>query len=330
MISIIVPVYNCEQYLHQCINSLIHQTYQNLEILLVDDGSTDSSSEICDEYARYDLRVKVIHKRNGGVSSARNAGIRAALGEYVMFVDADDWLDLNACEKIVSVLHDGIKLCFWASYQDERIFLPIKKKESFDRIVADIIACNGKKQSAYIRAVWAKVFARELVKNTFFPEEFYIGEDACFLLNCLTKIEDVKQILLVNDGWYHYRIVQNSAVRKYKPDLFKQSIEQYNYIHRYISEMCFMNNKNIATAMTIFCWQIFISLKINSLKEKQQSKGKKDCFKWAEFADAYLRNTKIQIGSLSKLQIVCWILYKLSGEKAPEKVIEWKIGKVEK
>ena len=92
-ISIIVPVYNVEQYLPQCIESIINQTYQNLQIILVDDGSPDNSGRICDEYAEKDLRIKVIHKENGGVGSARNEGINYALGEYIYFVDADDYLE---------------------------------------------------------------------------------------------------------------------------------------------------------------------------------------------------------------------------------------------
>lgn len=322
MISIIVPVYNCEKYLPVCLNSLIHQTYQNIEILLVDDGSTDSSVKICDEYARVNSRIKVIHKENGGVSSARNRGIQAATGKYVMFVDSDDWLDLNACEKVAGALCDGTQLYVWASYIDKDEFLPVTTRHSIDRLTADIIACNGKDQSGYIRAVWAKVFSRDLVRNVTFPESFYIGEDACFLLSCLQQITDMNQIAFINQGWYHYRIVSSSAVRKYKPDLFEQSIKQYEYICHSIENTKLAANQNIITAMTMFCWQIFISLKTNSLKKN--SLPSEDCARWAKFADIHLRNTKIQIRSLSKLQFLCRELYKFGGVKLAEKAIELK------
>ena len=91
-ISVIVPIYNVEQYLYQCIDSIIAQTYTNLEIILVDDGSTDSSGEICDKYASVDCRIVVIHKKNGGLSEARNAGINVATGDYIGFVDSDDYI----------------------------------------------------------------------------------------------------------------------------------------------------------------------------------------------------------------------------------------------
>lgn len=98
-ISVIVPVYNVEQYLPRCVESILAQTYENLEILLVEDGTKDNSGAICDAYARQDARVKAIHKENGGLSSARNAGIDAATGDYLSFVDSDDWIEPDMYEK---------------------------------------------------------------------------------------------------------------------------------------------------------------------------------------------------------------------------------------
>lgn len=92
-ISVIVPVYNAEKYLHRCIDSILNQTFPDFELLLIDDGSKDQSGEICDEYAKKDSRVKVFHKENGGVSSARNVGIDNAVGEYICFCDSDDWVE---------------------------------------------------------------------------------------------------------------------------------------------------------------------------------------------------------------------------------------------
>ena len=100
-VSIIIPVYNTKKYLEQCVFSIVEQTYQNIEILLVDDGSTDGTSDLCDEIAKKDSRVRVIHKTNGGAATARNLGIDEATGEYVMFVDSDDWLDTDAVENLV-------------------------------------------------------------------------------------------------------------------------------------------------------------------------------------------------------------------------------------
>lgn len=100
-ISIIVPVYKVERYLERCVNSLINQTYKNIEIILVDDGSPDQCPQMCDNYENGDSRIRVIHKKNGGLSDARNAGLRIATGEYVMYVDSDDYIEKNSCEKLM-------------------------------------------------------------------------------------------------------------------------------------------------------------------------------------------------------------------------------------
>ena len=104
-ISVIIPVYNVEKYLSDCVESVLRQTYTDLEIILVDDGSKDASGRICDDYAKQDLRVRVIHKQNGGLSSARNAGIESANGQYLYFLDSDDWIAENAIE----LLYEAIK-----------------------------------------------------------------------------------------------------------------------------------------------------------------------------------------------------------------------------
>lgn len=106
LISIIVPVYNVEQYLRRCVNSLVGQTYRNIEIILVDDGSPDRCGEICDDYAKQDSRVKVIHKPNGGLSDARNKGIDTANGDYLMFIDSDDWIEPETCQVVLQAIND--------------------------------------------------------------------------------------------------------------------------------------------------------------------------------------------------------------------------------
>lgn len=107
-ISIIVPVYNVAQYLQRCIDSLIEQTYRNIEIILVNDGSTDSSLEICERNARIDSRIRIINKINGGLSDARNCGLKVATGDYVLFVDSDDYIEVDACEKLLSGMYDNV------------------------------------------------------------------------------------------------------------------------------------------------------------------------------------------------------------------------------
>ena len=107
LVSIIVPVYNVKPYLNRCVDSLLGQSYQNMELLLVDDGSTDGSEALCDEYAAQDVRVRVLHKKNGGLSDARNAGVDAAKGEYLSFVDGDDWVSPYYIENLYRALEQA-------------------------------------------------------------------------------------------------------------------------------------------------------------------------------------------------------------------------------
>ena len=112
-ISVIIPVYNVQDYLEECVNSILAQTYTNLEIILVDDGSKDNSGQLCDAFSKRDSRVKVIHKENGGVSTARNAGIESATGEYIAFVDADDYIAPDMYSRLMNLLkYFGADFCF--------------------------------------------------------------------------------------------------------------------------------------------------------------------------------------------------------------------------
>lgn len=111
-VSIILPIYNVEKYLEKCVNSVINQTYQNIEVILVDDGSKDSSGRICDKLVESDNRIKVIHKKNGGLASARNAGYEAATGEYIMYIDSDDVIKNGIAEKCVSAMEKTIRCCY--------------------------------------------------------------------------------------------------------------------------------------------------------------------------------------------------------------------------
>ena len=130
-ISVIVPIYKVEDYLDRCIESIVGQTYSNLEIILVDDGSPDSCPQLCDEYAKKDSRIKVIHKQNGGVSSARNEGLKFAHGEYIGFVDPDDYVHPSMYEKLIDCIHKNqcqIAVCRFSHVNETGVEKNISKK----------------------------------------------------------------------------------------------------------------------------------------------------------------------------------------------------------
>lgn len=206
LISVIVPVYNIEGYLDKCIDSIVHQTYKNLEILLVNDGSTDTSGKKCDVWAEKDKRIKVIHALHAGVSSARNTGIDSATGEYISFVDGDDWIapqmyetlyhnaskymaDISCCgiaqKKIdgkISTLADGA-LKFYNREQLIKGFFD-------DSLIKETMygPCN-------------KIIKKTLLKDIKFNPRFAIGEDLLFMFECLEVAENV---VLDNKPMYQY------------------------------------------------------------------------------------------------------------------------------
>lgn len=174
LLSVIVPVYNVENYLARCVDSILDQTYENLEVLLVDDGAKDSSGAICDAFAAKDSRVKVIHKVNGGLSSARNAGLEAAAGEYIAFVDSDDWIEPDAYAHLMDVMEKfDVRLVCGGRYDvdgktgEKKVGLCPKKEEtiSAEELVGRIFLWDGCDSSAC-----DKLYHRSLLENFRFPE----------------------------------------------------------------------------------------------------------------------------------------------------------------
>lgn len=175
LISIIVPIYKVEQYLPRCVDSIINQTYRNLEIILVDDGSPDLCGKICDEYTSRDKRIKVVHKTNGGLSDARNVGIDIANGDFILFVDSDDWLELSACESSLQVALErnadivifGIKVISKNGREFLSDFGLKGKVTSFDAIKSVIYQIH---ENGLYNYAWNKLYSKELFKEIRFPK----------------------------------------------------------------------------------------------------------------------------------------------------------------
>ncbi len=206
LISIIVPVYNVEKYLERCVCSLINQTYQNIEIILVDDGSPDNSGKLCDELAKTDSRIRVIHKANGGVSSARNVALQEAKGKYIGFVDSDDWVEPNMFSTLVQALEDNkaqLVSCdlFQESENIENSYIcqeaaeceVIEVKEPYRDIIAvPQIAgylCN-------------KLFVKQLVTQQL-DAELAQNEDLLFVVQYL---QNVNKMVHIPQKLYHYKM----------------------------------------------------------------------------------------------------------------------------
>lgn len=227
LISVIVPVYNVEQYINECINSIIDQNYKNLEIILVDDGSTDNSGKICDEYALKDLRIKVYHKKNGGLSDARNYGLQFTTGDYILFIDSDDFLDLNMINVLVEnaiVNEVDISICGFSKYYGfnnivrcQSTLLNIKI-EDLRRIeyLYDF--------THYGVGVWNKLFKKELFQSIIFP----IGKFSEDYFVMYKVFYEAKSVFYTSQALYFYRQRKNSITKskKTKFDIL-EALEQY-------------------------------------------------------------------------------------------------------
>ena len=213
-ISVIVPVYNTEKYLEKCVQSILNQTYKNLQIILVNDGSTDRSPEICDEFSEKDSRVTVVHKENGGLSSARNAGIDAATGDYLGFVDSDDFVSPDMYELLVENIGSSdkeISNIMYVRYFDDGSekpsIVPHTKDEkiSSEQFIRELMLHTGDV------SVCTKLFPKSLFKERRFQEGKY-NEDLLFVIDLLGEIETIN---FVGSVGYHYYTRSGSASSGY-------------------------------------------------------------------------------------------------------------------
>lgn len=215
MISVIIPVYNCEKYFSRCVDSVLNQSYKDFELILVDDGSTDSSGVLCDEFMQRDKRVYVIHKKNGGASSARNAGLDIAKGKYVAFIDADDWVEENYLEILIAPTQMEQLL--------DIIVMPWIREEEFKNNVSIVKykekECNLKKELACLQllqieawrgwSVHSKLYRATLFQGLSFRQDLPIGEDLIINLELFYR---ANYVYYIPQTVYHYCHVNNFSL----------------------------------------------------------------------------------------------------------------------
>ncbi len=230
LISLVIPVYNVEKYLNKCIQSVLAQTYDNFEVILVDDGSTDNSGKICDEYAEKDNRATVYHQKNSGVSVARNVGLENAKGELISFIDADDWIDEKYLEKLADAqvkYNADLTICEYTNiFGDGK---PCDRRQSFNSSVyyndRSIIICeiapkvffNGSLQS--LSNPICRLYRKSVIlnNNLSFPTQVSLHEDCFFNYEYLNHIESLAYI---NESLYNRIVRSNSAMRIYRENIY--------------------------------------------------------------------------------------------------------------
>lgn len=297
LISIIVPVYNVEEFLNQCIKSVLDQSYKKLEIILVDDGSTDRSGKICDRYQMMDARIKVIHKENGGLSDARNTGLRLAKGKYYSFIDSDDYIS----SEMIQTMFDSLKrnqcdiaVCNMIRFGDVvdsvKFYYPAEREQ--------VLAGTERFQTLNQPSVCNKLFCSELFNNIKFPKGKYY-EDTYVYHELLYQ---AKKIVLTGKDSYWYRARPDSIVGR------KQYTNQYfDFIEAVYCRARFLERKNVQPYGLEACLSLYAAY-ANAEKNIEKSENTKVCFQQSkkEFAWAYGRIMKQgkNIGMKQKIRLM--------------------------
>lgn len=304
MISIIVPIYNVAQYLPKCLDSLLNQTYENIEIICVNDGATDGSSDILEKYAAKDKRIKIITQKNEGLSGARNTGIKAANGEWTMFVDSDDWIAASCCQTLIEKTESNHDLYIfnyirerennsYPKYIFEKEEITFEEEQTewlFKRLIApnDKELVNPDKLDS-LSTAWGKLYKTRIIKekNIQFVSTKEIGtEDLLFNIYYFTYI---KSAFYIPSTLYHYRKNNITSLTKlYKPHLPEQWENLFRKIEKWLVEnkIDYQNTLNYRRALSI------IGLGLNEMFAETPIKSKYNNVKTLLNRETYKKSVK--------------------------------------
>lgn len=270
-VSIVIPIYNVEDYLNNCINAILTQHFSDFEMILVNDGSTDKSGIMCDEYAKQDNRIKVLHKINGGLSSARNAGINIAKGKYIVFIDPDDQISNDYFLKLYDLSEQNncdIVVGGYCTVPSNSAYIPSFKLNEITNGKELILSSRKVHSDNNLCFVWRYFYRLEKIKNIRFNERVFYGEDVIFNLEVLLQSD---RVLAIPDILYFYTVNNpNSLMRKpYKPKLESSLVLQYK-IRRYLSEKHhLLSNKNYRHDMANYYINNIYRLLLDNLKHSE-------------------------------------------------------------
>lgn len=281
-LSVIVPIYKVEKYLSECIESILGQTYRNLEIILVDDGGNDKCPLICDRYAEKDKRVKVIHKENGGLVSARKAGLKAASGEYIAFVDGDDSIDECMYETMcpiaertnADIVIEGFKFIYPDKVVTWKDNVPAGEydKRRLEQYIYPVMMCHDNKLTRNVApAIWNKIFKKELLNNILgeMNEGIRDGEDAAVTYPCLLSAEKV--VFITDQHHYKYRINTESISRSFDKVWYVSASEYCNWMEQKVSKKKASLEKSVSLEKFMMLYRYLNREYAFCMKNKEES-----------------------------------------------------------
>lgn len=262
MVSVIVPVYNVEKYLEDCLTSVEKQTYRDIEIILIDDGSTDCSGKICDKHAKNDHRIRVIHKKNEGVSIARNTGIKHATGEYLMFVDSDDCIHPKIVENYLKLQNSGVTVICdltddydrWKNFKgsDFEVKTENISREYFMKMFYE----------DHINSPADKLYCTDIIKKNgiLFPTDKNLGEDLLFNLEYLMAAKT--SYVIMHGPYYYYRFREGSLTHLNRSDLIEIQKNLFKEIRRFLESSDLWSDENEKMYYSILWDRLYLNWKL--------------------------------------------------------------------
>lgn len=240
LISVIIPVYNVEKYLNKCITSVVEQTYKNLEIIIVDDGSTDQSPEICDEWKKRDSRIQVVHSSNGGAGKARNTALDMATGDYVTFVDSDDYIAPQMYQVLLEQFYDGIGIveCNYSMvYDDSEEFKEERKIYKIHTYSAMEAMYENINDHIFRQLIWNKMYRKDVIKGIYFPTGKKIDDEFW----TYQAIGNASKLIYMDQKLYAYRQQEQSVMHlldaKKRLEALKAKEERHKYICEFMPQL---------------------------------------------------------------------------------------------
>ena len=284
LVSIIVPAYNCQNYINKCVNSILNQTYDRLELIIIDDGSTDGTASFCDELKLRDDRIKIIHKNNGGASSARNIGIKRSKGEFILFIDADDEIEIDYIESLMLKNSYDLVICGYKDVytQENREKINLLNTKEYQNLSGNIYVDLDKMHN-FIVYPYIKLYKRSIIieKGIFFPENLCVGEDQIFNFEYLRYINNY---CFINEAKYsYYHRCNNSLSEKIDRHTFDSEFKWFKRKVFYLNnapidmevkgkitgdDLVYFLNKYICYFSTISSYMSFIDLTLESVNYK--------------------------------------------------------------
>lgn len=312
VVSIIVPIYNAEKFIHRALEHLCGQTYENLEILLINDGSTDNSLALCEQWAQKDARIRIVSQENAGVSAARNHGLEQATGDYVFFADADDWVDKNAIEILVSAAQETGADVATCKLQEENAMAKPEEREVAN---PEQTVYEGKEAAGLallnVWAIYCKLFRRDLLEHIRF-ENYKVAEDVLFN-SCVIADTAFERLVAVDAPFYHYVIHESSVMQQKLEGKFLDAM--------YVEEKCYRKlvpiSEKFSDINLMGCAVSRVFEKYAMLSEKEQKKHLADFMEAKQFAKDHKKElTKVsdrrrKISGMLKVYVPDWYVKNL-------------------